>query len=85
MSALVYIHCPHCSAKIREPFNRHSGPIAFLHRPRANTLPCRLIIWPDPDGNTHRAWKVSRDQSLEDVLSMAVKQWVIEQARKAAA
>jgi len=85
LSALVYIHCPHCSARIREPFNRFSGPVAFLHRPNANKLPCRMIIWPDPSGNEHRAWRVGRDQSLEDMLNRAIRQWVTERCERKAA
>ena len=73
-SAFVYVHCPVTHQRIREPFQRHSGPVAFVHRP-SKRKPIRMIVWPDPQGHEHRAWKIPDDQSLEDAINEAVREW----------
>ena len=65
-----YLDCPVCGQGIAEPFALTSGPIAFVHGHGRSR--CRLIVWPDPEGDVHRVWRVPPGQSLEIALANAI-------------
>jgi hypothetical protein len=69
---LVYITCPCCRDKIREPFVRGSGPVPFMHRTSHKRVPCRLIVIPAIHGHQHRVLAVPPGRSIEDVLMVAL-------------
>jgi hypothetical protein len=70
--ALVYVTCPDCGGRISDPFQRYSGPVAFVHR-HSKRPNGRMIVIPDPHGEDHRVLPVGDGYSLEDALVWALK------------
>ena len=69
----VYVLCPGCGQRIKEPFSRASGPVVHTHRYGARDQQCRVLVVPDPIGGAHRVSVVPRDVRLEDALQQALE------------
>ena len=69
---MAYITCPRCRRQIREPFSRTSGPVPYVHG-RPHRSACRLIVFPDPNGDKHQVVIVPDDVRLEEALLQALQ------------
>lgn len=70
--ALVYVTCPDCGNQVRDPFQRFSGPVAYVHR-HARRASTRMIVIPDPHGEEHKVFPVGEGYSLEQALVWALR------------
>ena len=64
---LVYLACPVCNRRLRQPFAASGGPQVYVHRHK-NRADCRLIVTP----REQRVVAVPDHVSLEDALRTAL-------------
>ena len=67
-SVWVYVHCPVCGQRVKEPFYRAAVPIVNSHR-AANGQRCRIVVTPALSGSAHRIVPVPEGESFEQVLA----------------
>jgi hypothetical protein len=64
----IYVTCPSCGNRIRQPFARYAGPGVFRH----SVCNARLLVCPDPRRqNNHQVTVLADDVSYEQALTNA--------------
>jgi hypothetical protein len=70
LSVWVYVRCPACGRRLKEPFVRAAVPVVNSHRhaefPQQR---CRIVVTPDVRGEAHRIVSVPEGESFEQVLA----------------
>ncbi len=66
-SVWVYVRCPTCGQRVKEPFFRAAVPVVNSHR-AATGQRCRIVVTPDVVGTAHRVVPVPEGESFEAVL-----------------
>ncbi len=67
MVDLLYLDCPACGCKIKQPFNPDGGPLVWPH-PCSRRRSARLIVLP----KERRVYEVPENVSLEVELRRAI-------------
>lgn len=71
--AWMYVTCPGCGCRVKQPFARLAGLQTNSHRTPNGESSCRIVVVIDKDFGPARVVEVKRPASIEDVIARETK------------
>ena len=68
-AAWMYVTCPECGQRLKQPFARLAGLQTNSHRTPSGEASCRIVVVIDKDFGPARVVVVRRPASIEDVIA----------------